>query len=117
MDPADPRRAAAVPVPGGGRRLDRFLAFRAAVLPLCRDHARPRPLSDLRRVQGIAAIAVTHSRAFACAPIRYIVGRARAREHAGEGIMRKLVVTFAIVCGTALGASLMPAEAETFRQG
>ncbi|TMJ50265.1 MAG: cytochrome ubiquinol oxidase subunit I [Alphaproteobacteria bacterium] len=62
MDPADPRRAAAVPVPGGGRRLDRFLAFRAAVLPLCRDHPRPRPLSDLRRVQGIAAIAVTRSR-------------------------------------------------------
>src|SRR5260370_39982308 len=62
MDPADPRRAAVVPIPGGGRRLDRFLSFRAAVLPLCRDHARPRPVSDLCGVQSIAAIAVTRAR-------------------------------------------------------
>src|SRR5260370_41083254 len=62
MDPADPRRAAVVPIPGGGRRVDRFLSFRAAVLPLCRDHARPRPGSDLCGVQSIAAIAVTRAR-------------------------------------------------------
>src|SRR6266852_2577425 len=62
MDPADPRHDPAVAATGHARQPDGFYSFRAAVLFLCRDHARPRPVSDLCGVQSIAAVAVTRSR-------------------------------------------------------
>src|SRR5258708_1598678 len=62
MDPTDPRHDPAVAAAGHARQPDGFYSFRAAVLFLCRDHARPRPVSDLCGVQSIAAIAVTRSR-------------------------------------------------------
>src|SRR5438132_9064203 len=72
MDPADPRHDPAVAATGHARPPDGFYSFRAAVLFLRRDHARPRPVSDLCGVQSIAAIAVTRSRTVVLAPANAI---------------------------------------------